>query len=211
MTAQPGTDYRLCTATARNGLRDLGECWKAVGKLRRQVEHYYPGVRIIAVPELHHGGGVNDATYHVHMLLVFPEGVRPMYSVFHRLWYKALGGTGGEKGANTPGNFDFAKTHAKDGRRYTACQASRYMAKYLTKDLWHGNLGQKRFTKTHGAPEPVKRYWWEPIALSHDMTRAHMVSHLRIFFAADTYSILHRTFNDGGDTYHVFSAEPVPD
>jgi hypothetical protein len=210
MMAQPGMDYRLGTGTRRGGFENREKAYAAVGRLRRQVEVHYPGVTMVAVPELHHGGGANDGTYHVHMLLVFPEGVRPVYSVFHRLWYRALGGTGHEKGGDTPGNFDFAKTHAGDGKRYTACQAARYLGKYLTKDLYAGALGEKRFTKSHGAPEPVRRYWWEPIALSHDMTRAHAVSSLRQFFAADQYAILSRTFKDGGDTFHVFSAEPAP-
>lgn len=211
MTATPGTDSRLGTGTKRGGFATLGEVWESVGKFRRQVDRHYPGVKIIAVPELHHGGGANHDTYHVHMLLVFPAGTRPMYAVFHRLWYRAIGGTGKEKGAAAPGNFDFAKTHAKDGSRYTPCQAARYLSKYVTKDLTHGNVGQKRFTKTHGAPDPVKSYWWEPIALSHSLTRAQVVSYLRNYYSADHYAILSRTFHDGGDTYHVFSAEPVPD
>lgn len=210
MTALPGTDYRLCTGTKRGGFIHLGEVWEAVAKMRRQVERNYPGLKLIAVPELHHGDGANRDTYHVHMLLVFPAGVRPMYAVFHRLWYRAIGGTGREKGAAAPGNFDFAKTHARDGTRYSPCQAARYVSKYVTKDLTHGNVGQKRFTKSHGAPDPVRRYWWEPIALSQDMTRAHAVSLLRGQYPADKFAILSRTFHDGGDTFHVFSAEPVP-
>jgi hypothetical protein len=210
MTAMPGTDYRLCTGTKRGGLTTAGDALQAVERFRRLLERHHPGVKAAAVPELHKGGGVNHGTYHVHFMLVFPAGQRPIYSVFHRLWYRALGGRGNEKGADAPGNFDFAKTHAKDGKRYTACQGARYMAKYLTKDLYSGNVGQKRFTTSHGAPDPVKRFYWETIATSHDMTRAHAVSSLRQFFPADTFMILARTFNDGGDTYHVFSAEPVP-
>lgn len=204
------TDYRLCTGTTRGGFGSLADVNAAVAKFRRQVDRYYPGVMILSVPELHHGGGANDGRWHVHMILVFPAGVRPMYAVFHRLWYRALGGTGGEKGVNTPGNFDFARTHGKDGRRYTACQAARYLAKYVTKDRTAGNVGEKRFTKTHGAPQPVKRYWWQPIA-PHDMTRAHVVSSLREFFPGERFMILGRTFDSGGDTFHVFSAEPVPE
>lgn len=211
MTCTRDTDYRLCTGTRRLGFRTLQEVWAAVGALRKAIESHYPGVKMLAVPEIHHGQGMNQGTYHVHMVLVFPVGTRPVYSVFHRLWYQALGGNGAEKGVDTPGNFDFAKTHAPDGKRYTPCQAARYLGKYVTKDLFSGNVGQKRFTKSHGAPEPLRRYWWQPIALSHDMTRAHTVSLMREFYPADTHSIYSRTFSCGGDTYHVFSAEPPPD
>lgn len=210
MMCLPGTDYRLVTLSKRNGLVTLTDAWAAVAEFRRLLAKYYPDVKALAVPELHHGGGENDGTFHVHCVLLFPGGIRPLYTVFHRIWYKALGGTGNEKGAATPGNCDFARTHAKDGTRYTACQAARYLGKYLTKDLTAGSVGQKRFTKSHGAPDPVKRYYWEPIAGSHDMTRAHAVSLLRKFFPAESHMILSRTFHSGGDTYHVFSAEPAP-
>lgn len=209
MTCTPDTDYRLCTATKRGGFESTAVAYLAVAKLRRQIEKHYPGIRILAVPELHLGDGPNHGTYHVHMIVVMPAKTRPIYQVFHRLWYRALGGTGKETGATTPGNFDFARTHGKDGKRYTPCQAARYMAKYVTKHIAAGNVGEKRYTKTHGAPDPVKRYWWVPIG-PHTLTRAHMVSSLRNFFPAETYGIFSRTFSDGGDTFHVFSAEPVP-
>ena len=210
MSCTPGTDYRLCSGTKRGGLKRAADALHVVERFRRLLAVYYPGVMAAAIPELHHGGGVNDGTYHVHFMLVFQYGQRPVYAVFHRLWYRALGGSGKEKGADAPGNFDFAKTHARDGKRYTACQGARYMSKYLTKDLFSGDVGQKRFTTSHGAAEPVRKYWWAPIALSHDMTRAHAVSLLRRWFPAEEFMILSRTFNDGGDTYHVFSVEPVP-
>lgn len=209
MTCTRDTDYRLCTGTRRGGFETTTDVWQAVGLLRKGIEKHYPGVRILAVPELHHGLGENGGTYHVHMILVFPRGMRPVYGVFHRLWYQALGGTGREERGNTPGNFDFARANAKDGKRYTACQAARYISKYVTKDLEAGNVGQKRFTKSHGAASPPRRYWWQPIA-PHSMTRAHVVSHLRQFYPGDVYAIFGKTFNSGGDTYHVFSAEPAP-
>lgn len=210
MMCLPDTDYRLVTLSKRNGLPTLTDAWAAVAEFRRLLAKHYPDVKALAVPERHFGGGANHLTYHVHCILIFPGGTRPLYTVFHRIWYKALGATGNEKGAATPGNCDFARTHAKDGTRYTPCQAARYLAKYLTKDMTAGSVGQKRFTKSHGSPDPVKRYYWQPIAASHDMTRAHAVSLLRKFFPADTYAILSRSFHSGGDTYHVFSAEPVP-
>jgi len=211
MTCTRATDYRLCTGTRRNGFASTTDVWAAVATLRKGVNRHYPGVRMLAVPELHHGQGTNEGTYHVHIIMVFPAGMRPLYGVFHRMWYRALGGTGREKGVDTPGNFDFAKTHGADGRRYSPCQAARYISKYVTKDLEAGFVGQKRFTKTHGAPEPVRRYWWQPIALSHDMTRAHVVSLMREFYPATSHAIFSRSFSCGGDTYHVFSAEPPPD
>lgn len=210
MMCTPGRDYRLVTLGKRLGLVDHKECFLALGKFRKLVDRHYPGVSFIAVPELHLGGGANHGTYHIHCVMVFPVGMRPMYSVFHRLWWRALGGTGKEKGTEVPGNCDFAKTHAKDGTRYTACQAARYLSKYVSKTVFDGKVGQKRFTTTHGAPDPVKRYWWEPIDLNHSATRSRAVQLLRGWFPAKDYSIFHKTFTDGGDTYHVFSAEPVP-
>jgi hypothetical protein len=206
----PDKDYRMLTGTKRGGLPDLESCWAAVAAFRRQVERYYPGVAMLAVPELHLGGGLNHGTFHVHMIAVFQPKQRPMYAIFHRLWNRALGGTGAEKGTDTPGNLDFAKTHAGDGSRFTACQAARYISKYVTKCTMVGNVGQKRFTTTHGAPDPVKRYWWEPIDNNHAATRSRAVQLLRQWFPGDTYSILSKTFHSGGDTYHVFSAEPCP-
>lgn len=210
MNCTPGSDYRLVTLTRRGGLPNYQACWDAVATFRRGVERHYPGTMMLAVPELHPGDGINGGTYHVHCILIFPKGVRPIYSVFHRIWKRALGGTGTETGATSPGNVDFARTHAKDGTRYTACQAARYLAKYVSKDLFGGNVGQKRFTTTHGAPDPVKRYWWEPIDTNHSATRSRAVYLLRQWFPAETHLIVSRTFHSGGDTYHVFSAEPVP-
>lgn len=210
MMCTPKTDYRLVTLSKRGGLADYQECWDSIAAFRRQIAKHYPGVSMIAVPELHKGGGANHGRFHVHTIMVFPEGVKPIYAVFHRLWKKALGGTGAETGPDAPGNVDFAKTHAPDGARYTACQAARYLAKYVSKDVFVGNVGQKRFTTTHGAPDPVKRYWWEPIDANHSRTRSRAVQLLREWFPADRFAILSKTFHDGGDTYHVFSAEPVP-
>jgi hypothetical protein len=203
-------DYRLTTGTKRGGMQSVQECWDAVAAMRRQVDKHYPGTVMLAVPELHKGGGINDGTYHVHMIIVFPRTARPMFAVFHRMWKRALGGTGAERGADAPGNFDFAKTHAADGTRYTACQGARYIAKYVTKDIYGGAVGQKRFTTTHGSPEPAKRYYWEPFDTNHAATRSRSVQLLRQFYPASEYVILSKTFHDGGDTYHVFSAEPVP-
>lgn len=213
MMATPDRDYRMLTGTKRGGIETLDDCWQAVAAFRRQVERHYPGTVMIAVPELHLGGQANHGKFHVHMIAVFPPmapGKVPAYSVFHRMWYKALGGTGAEKGTATPGNLDFAPTHAKDGTRYTPCQAARYLSKYVTKCTMVGNVGQKRFTTTHGAPDPVKRYWWEPIDTNHAATRSRAVQLLRYWFPGDTHMILSKTFHSGGDTYHVFSAEPVP-
>jgi hypothetical protein len=210
MMCTPDVDYRLVTLTKRGGMLSYQECWDAVASMRRQVEKHYPGVAFLAVPERHLGDGANHGTYHVHCIMVFPAGVQPIYSVFHRLWKRALGGTGSETGVDAPGNVDFARTHAKDGTRYTACQAARYLAKYVTKDVFGGNVGGKRYTTTHGAPTAPKRYWWEPIDANHSRTRSRMIQCLREFYPATDYQILHQTFHDGGDTYHVFSAEPCP-
>lgn len=211
----PGTDWRLVTLSRRGGLADPQACWDAVAMFRRGLQRIstYREVRIIAVPELHKGGGANHGTYHVHCILVFPRGVRPIYGVFHRIWKRALGGTGDERGPASPGNCDFAPhtfTRANATYRYTPVQAARYLAKYVTKDIFGGKSGQKRFTTTHGSATPPKRYWWEPIHVSHSWTCARAVELLRRFYPAEDFSINASTFHDGGDTYHVFSAEPVP-
>lgn len=210
MTCTPGWDYRLVTLTKRDGLKDHKECTAALAKFRRRVDKHYPGVSFIAVWELHLGGGANHGTYHIHCVMVFPPGRQPNYGIFHRLWWKALGGTGKEAKESAPGNCDFARTHAKDGTRYTACQAARYLSKYVTKHILAGNVGEKRYTATHGVPVPVKRYWWEPIDTNHQATRSRAIQLLRAFYPAKDYMVLHSTFSSGGDTYHVFSAEPVP-
>jgi len=209
MQCTPDTDYRLVTLTKRGGMVDLAECTSSVAKFRRQVGRHYPGVMTLAVPEMHHGNGPNHGTFHVHCVMVFPRNVKPMYTVFHRLWYLALGGTGREQKGDAPGNCDFAKTHGKDGRRFTACQAARYVSKYVTKDVFVGNVGQKRFTVSHGSPTPPVSYGWEPIALSHEYTRAQGVSLLRKHYPAEGFRIFSNTFHCGGDTYHTLSAEPI--
>ena len=209
MTCTPDTDYRLVTLTKRGGMASLDEVWECVGKFRRQVDAHYAGVKTIAVPEIHHGNGQNRDTFHVHCVMVFHVGVKPLYKVFHRLWYIALGGTGREMKGDAPGNCDFARTHGSDGRRFTACQAARYISKYVTKDVFVGNVGQKRFTVSHGAATPATSYGWQPVSTSQSYTRAHAVSLLRRYFPADTFTIYSNTFHDGGDTYHTFSAEPL--
>jgi hypothetical protein len=209
MTCVEGTDWRLVTLTKRGGIATLDDVWPLVEKFRKAVARHYPGLVMSAVPELHHGQGVNASTYHVHCVLVFPAHVRPIYSVFHRIWKRCLGGTGAERGDQSPGNVDFAPTHARNGRRYSPAQAARYLGKYITKDFYVGRIGQKRYTVSHGAPEPSRRYWWQPFAYHEVWTRKRMVEVLREHFPQDDYRILMRSFKEGGDDYLIFSAEPT--
>lgn len=71
-----------------------------------------------------------------------------------RLWYIALGGTGGERGTDTPGGVHMRQFRSKEaGRR--ASRIARYIAKYMTKDTAE-EFNKKRFSASRGASEGLE-------------------------------------------------------
>jgi hypothetical protein len=76
------------------------------------------------------------------------------------LWYRALGGTGKERGAETPGNWQFSDRVYK-----TPGEAARYLMKYMMKGYEGRKWGERRYSTTHGCPEVKRRYWWEPLSV----------------------------------------------
>ena len=159
-TAVKGTVTRLCTGTWRNAPWDRREAQIAVARMERLLGRHYPRVRMVTVYELHTGGGANDGGWHVHALLVAPQGLWLEYGIFQRLWYRAQGGTGKETGAETPGCWQFSNKVYK-----TPAEAARYLVKYMMKGYVGRKWNERRYSTTHGCPEVKRRYWLEPLSM----------------------------------------------
>lgn len=70
-------------------------------------------------------------------------------NTLRRLWYIALGGTGAERGAATPGGVHMRQFKSKEaGRR--ASRIARYIAKYMTKETLE-EFNKKRYSCSRGA------------------------------------------------------------
>lgn len=75
-------------------------------------------------------------------------------NTLRRLWYIALGGTGGERGTATPGGVHMRQFKSKEaGRR--ASRIARYIAKYMTKDTVE-EFNKKRYSCSRGASDGLE-------------------------------------------------------
>ncbi|MBW7947590.1 MAG: hypothetical protein H3C60_14455, partial [Sphingomonadaceae bacterium] len=96
-----------------------------------------------------------------------------------RLWYIALGGTGGERGVDTPGGVHMRQFRSKEaGRR--ASRIARYIAKYMTKDTAE-EFNKKRYSASRGASEgmAVDAMWLQA------KTRGEAMYELAMLFGLD--------------------------
>lgn len=123
--------------------------WRAFYKLLKK----FPNLefRYVAVPELHGDG----ETYHLHV------AVAGRYDVvfLRRLWYRALGGTGKERGDETPGSINIRYFSHK---RKSALIVAGYMSKYMGKSFAAiGGRGKSYWCSEGLHPLTVQR-WFEP-------------------------------------------------
>jgi hypothetical protein len=142
----------MITLTKRGKFASVDEvraAWLAFHKSIRK----FPNLefRYVAVPELH-GDGI---TFHLHV------AVAGRYDVvfLRRLWYRALGGTGKERGDETPGSINIRYFSHK---RKSALIVAGYMAKYMGKSFAViGGRGKSYWCSEGLYPLTVQR-WFEP-------------------------------------------------
>jgi len=91
----------------------------------------------------------NPEHLHIHAAVTSYLHVKTL----RRLWYLALGGTGGERGAATPGGVHMRQFRGESGRR--ASRIARYIAKYMTKDTAE-EFNKKRYSCSRGASDGVE-------------------------------------------------------
>lgn len=153
----------------------------------------------------------NPEHLHIHAAVTsfLPVGL------LRRLWYLALGGTGGESGADTPGGVNMQQIRASHpGRR--AARIARYIAKYMTKDTAE-EFNKKRFSASKGAVIESASYWLAapcegPGSLGGAL--AEVIERVRLSFSRED----HYVFPDGrgfwcqvvqgDDGPNVFGADP---
>lgn len=104
----------------------------------------------IEVPERH---PTNPGHIHMHLAVTSFLPVR----LLRRLWYIALGGKGGERGAETPGGVHMRPILAKTKARRSA-RIARYISDYMTKDTVE-EFNKKAYTSSRGSV-PESEGWW---------------------------------------------------
>lgn len=148
---------RLLTLTKRGKFPDIDSAWAAWQRFERVCSRFWRGKwKYVVVPEQH-----SDGTYHLHVAL------KGFYDVglMRRFWYRALGGTGREKGEQTPGSVNIAPVRV--GSR-TRLRIASYLRKYMGKDLGSCVRGRRAFACSRGlVPIRVAR-WREPVHLGAD-------------------------------------------
>lgn len=144
---------RMFTFTKRgkfDSVEELHSAWERFHRLLKK----FPNVRMpfVAVPELHK----DKATWHLHV------AVRGFFDVsfVRRLWFRALGGRGDERGDDTPGNVHVKYYHQK---RKAALVTAAYMSKYLGKGFGETQGSRKSYWCSRGLHPVSLQKFWEPL------------------------------------------------
>jgi hypothetical protein len=121
--------------------------WRRFHQFIRKLKGW--NFRYVAVPEQHG----DRETWHLHVAVAGRYDV----NILRRLWYRALGGRGDERGSDTPGSIQIAHFNNK---RKAATVVAGYMAKYMGKSFQAaGARGRKAFWASEGLVPAVKRYF----------------------------------------------------
>jgi hypothetical protein len=146
---------RMLTLTKRGKFSSLDECWAAWARFERVCSRFYRQKwKYVVVPELHADG----ETYHLHVAL---SGFYDV-GMLRRFWYRALGGSGRERGTDTPGNVDLSYDAARRGSR-SRIRIAGYLAKYLGKGLAARARGRRTFAASAGLVPVAVQRWSEPV------------------------------------------------
>jgi len=153
---------RLFTLTYRGNMSDKEKLKRDFRKFLDYVRKGWGGLegipdwRYVAVPEKHHGGGENDGGYHIHCAV---KGWQKI-SFLRAAWYKALGGTGKEKGEETPGQVNIespeSKRWGKVAKDWKTGKLAAYLTKYISKTFDESEANAKRFYRSRGLALPKK-------------------------------------------------------
>ena len=145
---------RLFTLTYRENIQDRERVRADFQNFLRRVRKVYPAWDYVAVLERQERGA-----YHIHCAVVGWQRVGYLRSC----WYKALGGTGNEVGADTPGAVNITSPQKRWGagvKEWKTEKLAGYLTKYLHKTFEQSDAEKRRFWKSKGvqAPKP-ERFW----------------------------------------------------
>lgn len=161
---------RLFTLTYRANQQDREQVHKDFTKFLRLVKAGWKGQQgmkewsYVAVIERQERGA-----YHIHCAVKGWQRV----SFLRAAWFKALGGSGFERGADTPGNIDVtspAKSRwGTQMRQWRPERLAAYLTKYLQKTFDESTSEKKRYWCSRDATEPrIERH----ILCAKDMASA---------------------------------------
>jgi len=134
----------MLTLTFKRNEQDLDEAWKAWAIMKRYLNTTTWGRRVVVVPELQKRGAIH---FHVAIHRPHPH-YRIDYDRVRKEWSKATG---------EECRIQFSWEKWSQYRREGSDQAgyiSRYLAKYLTKDLDWLPKYRKRYDKSRSIPPP---------------------------------------------------------
>lgn len=143
----------LWTFTKRGKFESCDAVWAAWWRFARLMrKRFGKSFRYVAVPELHNDG----ETWHLHCLFdrfYMVESLRVM-------WHRALGGSGTERGDQTPGNFNAKSLRARGSARR---RAAHYIAKYVGKGFERGGANRRVFSASAGLHPTHVAQWRCPV------------------------------------------------
>jgi hypothetical protein len=143
---------RLGTFTKRENDSDnymtpeqWGQAWDRLLRLCKRANCQF---QYVAVLERHKSGA-----YHLHAAMIG----RVNLELIRRLWYIALGAKGNERGSFTPGGFNISyKSNMTRTDRLRG--VSKYISKYVSKQLGHTEFNKKRYWSSRHQLPPSVRY-----------------------------------------------------
>jgi hypothetical protein len=149
---EAGVD-RLLTLTYRENMQDRERLYDDFKRFVRLVRKQHPDWMYVAVPELQDRGA-----FHVHIAVRGWQRV----DFLRRCWYRALGGTGTERGEHTPGAVNVTSPRGKrtGWRQWETSSLASYISKYVSKTFSEVDAEKRRFwaSKMVQKPKPY-RVW----------------------------------------------------
>jgi hypothetical protein len=150
LVKQMGANHLLTLTTRQqsNTREEMTAVWAKFVRLVRTATR--ADVPYLAVLEPH---PTNPSHLHIHAAITSRLNV----DVLRRCWFIALGGRGGERGRDTPGNVDIRKIKVPRGHRRSE-RIAKYISKYITKDLVPA-FNKKRYFHSKIDPLEIRRFW----------------------------------------------------
>lgn len=145
----------LVTLTYRENMEDVERLQRDWKEFVRLVRKDKPEWQFVACREKQDRGA-----YHLHIAVRGRQDI----NLLRRCWYKALGGSGQEKGDDTPGQINVrgpAKRFGTKTNEWKASKLAGYMTKYLHKAFDElDSRHSKRYWHSKGIEAPeVERVW----------------------------------------------------
>jgi hypothetical protein len=167
---------RLLTLTYRENLEDRERVKEDFKRFLRLLRAEVGDWKYVAVLERQDRGA-----YHIHCAV---KGWQKI-SALRKAWYRALGGTGFERGGDTPGQVDVTSPKQRDarsGRQWRTDRLAGYITKYLEKTFDLTAAEKRRYWSSKGIDKPVVDRAWLCGAELPEQAVASAVSYLKTFY-----------------------------